>query len=436
MKRFIGSLQADLSASLVVFLVALPLCMGIAIGSGADPMAGLVAGIVGGIVVGLISGSSLSVSGPAAGLTVVVAAAIADLPSYGAFLLSVVIAGFFQIILGKIRAGSMSEFVPSSVIKGMLAAIGLILIMKQLPHFLGCDTNFEGDETFSQNDGQNTFTEVAGAFLHPSARAILIGLFSIGSLLLWQTNGMKQLKLTRIVPGSLVVVFAGIFINEMFLRYAPGYALGPNHTVNIPVSGNFNEFLGFFRLPDFQYLLHPKVWFTAITIAAIASIETLLGIEAVDKLDPKKRVSPPNRELIAQGAGNIFSGLLGGLPVTSVIVRSSANVGAGAQSKWSAVFHGALLLVCVYFIPSLLNKIPLTSLAAVLIFVGYKLTSPALYFSMYKKGLSQFLPFVITIVAIMLSDLLVGVAIGILSGIYFIIQSNFRTTIQLVEHGN
>ncbi len=432
-KGIFDNLSSDLPAALVVALVALPLCLGIASGSNAPYFSGIIAGVIGGIVVGAISGSPLSVSGPAAGLTSIVASAIAEVPAFEAFLLSVVIAGFIQLFLGFIKAGVIGDFVPSSVIKGMLAAIGIILIMKQLPHLVGYDADFEGDETFTQPDGQNTLTELLFAFRYISPAAMIIGFVSIGIQLLWDTNIFKANKVLRLIPAALVVVLMGVFINYAFKSWYVELALVEEHLVNIPVSGSITSFVSLFTFPDLAFLSNYNVWVAGVTIAIVASLESLLSLEASDKLDPYKRVSPTNRELIAQGTGNILSGLIGGLPVTAVIVRSSANVMAGAQSKMSAILHGVLLLLCVFFIPDVLNMIPKSALAGVLIFVGYKLAKPTIFKEQYRKGMDQLLPFVVTIVVILFTDLLVGILVGILVGLFFVAYSNFKRAILIVH---
>lgn len=433
MKKYVQSIGADLSASIVVLLVALPLCLGIALGSQAPLFSGIIAGIVGGIVIGTFSGSHLSVSGPAAGLTVIVATAIGKLPAYEAFLLAVVIAGFLQIILGYVRAGILGDYVPNSVIKGMLAAIGLILILKQFPHLVGYDkASFEGSESF-KDQSENTFTGIFAAFNYFSPAAILIGSISLAVLVIWESKAIKKQKWLGYVPGPLVVVLLGTWINELLTIYKPAQALEASHLVRLPVAASLQEFTGFFRFPDISHLNNGEVWKTALTLAVVASLETLLGIEAVDKLDPYKRVTPTNRELKAQGIGNIVSGMLGGLPLTSVIVRSSANVTAGAKTKISAIFHGVLMLLSVVFIPTLLNKIPLSALASILIFTGYKLAKISLMRDFYNKGWDQFVPFMVTILAILLTDLLIGIMIGILVGLFFMIRSNFRSSVFVIN---
>lgn len=426
----------DLSASIVVLLVALPLCLGIALGSGAPLFSGIIAGVVGGIIVGFFSGSQLSVSGPAAGLTVIVATAILKLQVYEAFLLAVVIAGILQIILGFIKAGVIGDYIPNSVIKGMLAAIGLILILKQFPHLVGYDADFLGDESFDQGNKENTFSGIFSAFNKITPSAIVIGAASLFILMLWEQKFIKSKKWLQVIPGPLLVVLIGTIINEGYKLYHPDYALEIKHLVTLPVASNASEFFSFFTFPSLQYLKNPDVWITGVTLAIVASLETLLGIEAVDKLDPLKRVSPPNRELKAQGIGNFVSGMLGGLPLTSVVVRSSANVNSGAKTKLSTILHGVFLLLCVFFIPAILNKIPLAALAAILIFTGYKLAKVSLFKDFYQKGWDQFVPFVITILAILTTDLLKGILIGIAVGLFYMIRSNFRSSVFVVNDEN
>lgn len=413
------NLKRDLPASIVVFLVALPLCLGIALASGAPLFAGLIAGIVGGIVVGFISGAQLSVSGPAAGLTAIVLGAITSLGNYEIFLLALVLAGVFQLVLGLIKAGTIGNYFPSSVIEGMLAAIGLMLILKQLPHALGVDKDFFGDEGFFQRDGNNTFSAIPNAFGEFSMAAVTISLLSIIILIFW-----PKIKKLNAIPAPFLVVALGIGLALFFKGTAN--ELKGDHMVNIPTFSGWEEFKGLFRSPDFSAIVRSDVWIVAITIAVVASLETLLGVEAVDKIDPIKRVTPTNRELIAQGIGNVTSGMLGGLPMTSVIVRSSANTNAGARTKMSSVFHGAWLLLSLLFIPGIINMIPLACLAAILLVTGYKLTRIALYKHMYHKGWDQFVPFVATVVAVVLTDLLKGVAIGMLISIFYLLRTNMR----------
>ncbi len=437
MKKYFQHAGSDLPASIVVLLVALPLCLGIALGSGAPLFSGIIAGIVGGTVIGLLSGSQLSVSGPAAGLTVIVAGGILKLQVYEAFLLAVVIAGILQLILGFLKAGVIGDYVPNSVIKGMLAAIGLILILKQFPHLVGYDADFVGDETFAQGDTKNTFSEMFQAIGFITPAAVIIGAVSLVILIFWESKWIKQNKLLKLVPGPLIVVLAGVFISEYLKSSNPSLALETKHLVSLPAANDIRSFFSFFTFPDIKFLNNPDVWITAATLAIVASLETLLGIEAVDNLDPLKRVTPTNRELKAQGVGNIVSGMIGGLPLTSVVVRSSANVSAGAKTKVSTIMHGVLLLLCVMFIPLLLNKIPLSALAAILIFTGYKLAKISLFKEFFRKGWDQFVPFVVTILAILLTDLLIGIIVGIFVGLFFMVRSNFRSSVLVVnDHNN
>ena len=435
-KKYFQTGASDFSASIVVLLVALPLCLGIALGSGAPLFSGIIAGVVGGIIVGALSGSQLSVSGPAAGLTVIVATAILKLQVYEAFLLAVVIAGVLQVILGFIKAGVIGDYIPNSVIKGMLAAIGLILILKQFPHLVGYDADFSGDESFDQGNKENTFSGILSAINYITPSAVVIGAVSLLILMFWEQKFIKSKKWLQVIPGPLLVVLVGTIMNECFKFYYPDYALELKHLVTLPVATSAGEFLSFFTFPSLKYLNNPDVWITGVTLAIVASLETLLGIEAVDKLDPLKRVSPPNRELKAQGIGNIVSGMFGGLPLTSVVVRSSANVNSGAKTKGATILHGMFLLLCVFFIPAILNKIPLAALAAILIFTGYKLAKVSLFKDFYQKGWDQFVPFVVTIIAILTTDLLKGIIVGIGVGLFYMIRSNFRSSVLVVNDEN
>jgi SulP family sulfate permease len=413
------NLKKDIPSSIVVFLVALPLCLGIALASGAPLFAGILTGIVGGIVVGTLSGSQLSVAGPAAGLTVIVLNAITGLGSYEVFLLSVVLAGLIQVALGIIKAGTIANYFPSAVIEGMLAAIGIILIMKQLPHAVGYDADFEGDEGFQQANDSNTFSGFFAALSRINYGAVIISIVSLLVMIYW-----PKVKKLAIIPAPLLVVVAGIGLS--FLFNGSSFGLREKQLVNLPVVGSINEFFGLLRSPDFSFIGSKQVWITAATIAIVASLETLLCLEATDKIDPIKRVSPTNRELVAQGAGNIVSGLLGGLPLTAVIVRSSANINAGARTKTSAILHGILLLLSLLLIPVLINQIPLSCLASILLITGYKLARISLFKHMWHKGLDQFIPFVVTIIAVVFTDLLIGVGIGMLVGIFYILRTNLR----------
>jgi len=423
------NLRHDLPASIVVFLVALPLCLGVALASGAPLFSGVIAGVVGGIVVGLFTGSALSVSGPAAGLTTIVLASIGTMGGFESFLVTVVLAGIIQVTLGFLRAGSIGNYFPSAVIKGMLAAIGIILILKQIPHAVGFDRDFEGDESFTQRDGENTFTELVQALglIHPGA--IIVCAVSLFILIVWDKPLMKRLKIAGFLPAPLIVVLAGLGLNVLFQRSFPQWEILTEHLVSLPVSADIGSFLGHFTFPDFSAITKSQTWVVAFTIAIVASLESLLSIDAVDKLDPYKRTSPLNKELKAQGLANIVSGLIGGLPVTAVIVRSTANMSAGAKTKTSSIVHGFLLLFTAFLIPSFLNLIPLASLAAILLVVGFKLASPSLIKGMYKKGWDQFIPFAVTIIAILLTDLLKGISIGILVGLFFVLKTNFRRSV-------
>lgn len=432
-QSYLRNFSSDFPASIVVYLVALPLCLGIALGSETPLFSGIIAGIVGGIVIGALSGSQLSVSGPAAGLTAIVAGAMALLPSFEAFLMAVVLCGIFQLMLGYAKAGVIGDYIPKSVIKGMLAAIGIILILKQVPHLIGYDKNFEGDEAFLQKDGNNTFSAIVTAFKAITPVAVLIGIICLGFQFFWEGFAGKKGGWLKLVPAPLLVVLLGIGINQLMVIRFPGYALSPDHMVNIPVAASAGEFFSFFTFPDWGMVFNRQVWMTAVTLALVASIETLLGIEAVDNLDPQKRISPTNRELKAQGVGNLLSGLIGGLPLTSVIVRSSANVNAGARTKMSSIYHGIFLLLSVAFIPGLLAYIPFSALAAILIYTGYKLAKPSLFKQYYKKGWDQFIPLVATVIIVLLTDLLIGVLAGLAIGLFFSARSNFQTAVFIVN---
>lgn len=417
--------KTDILSGAVVFLVALPLCLGIALASGAPLFAGIIAGVVGGIVVGILSKSQLSVSGPAAGLTAIVLAAIGTLGSYQTFLVAVVLAGAIQIVLGLVKAGTISNYFPSNVIEGMLTAIGVIIILKQLPHAIGYDVDNEGDFFFiEKNTGHNTFSALIDAVNYSHLGAITITLVSLAILIAF--TKIEFLKKLKVVPGALVVVVVGVLINEIFKASGSSLAISQEHLVRLPVPKSFNDFVGQFSLPNFAEIARPDVWVVALTIAVVASIETLLCIEASDKLDPLKRYTDTNRELLAQGTGNILSGLLGGLPMTSVIVRTSANITSGGLTKTATIAHGILLLLAVVSIPAILNKIPLACLAAVLLMIGYKLASPTVFKHMWKSGKYQFIPFVITVVAVVFTDLLEGVAIGLVVSIFFILRANLK----------
>ena len=431
-----ATLRADIPSSIVVALVALPLCLGVALASGAPLFAGLIAGIVGGIVVGAVSKSPLSVSGPAAGLTVIVLTAIESMPTFQVFTLSVMLAGILQIGFSLTRSGVLAEFVPSSVITGMLAAIGLILILKQIPHLVGYDADFEGSFEFHGADGTNTFSSLWNSLtgaLTPGA--LLIGGVSLAFLFWWDAVKPKEGPL-RFVPGPLVVVLIGVLGNLLLGVVMPAWQLGTEHLVQVPIVDSLAKFPSLFSLPDFSAIGTSVVWITAVTLAIVASLESLLSVKAVDELDPRRRTTDKNWELLAQGSGNIVSGLIGGLPVTTVIVRSTANVDARAERKMSTILHGSWLLLSVALIPTVLNLIPLSALAAVLIATGYKLTKPKLFTERYKQGWTQFVPFVVTILAILFTDLLKGIGIGLAVGFVFVVARNFRTAITFACDGS
>ena len=422
-------LKNDLPASIVVFFVAVPLCLGIALASGAPLFAGIIAGIVGGIVVGIASGSPLGVSGPAAGLAVIVLTSITTLSgSWEAFLMAVVLAGVIQLVLGYAKAGFIAYFFPGSVIKGMLTGIGLLIILKQIPHALGWDKDAIGDDAFAQIDGQNTFSEISKALEFITPGAVLIAVISLAILILWDTVLTKKHKIFQLIQGPIVVVVLGIFMNIAYTKGLLPFSLNQKQIVSVPIPDSLQSFFGQFTFPDFSAIANFEVWKIAIVLAIVASLETLLCVEATDKLDPDKRVTPTNRELKAQGLGNIVSGLIGGLPITQVIVRSSANINFGGKTKMSAILHGVFLLLSALFIASLLNLIPLASLAAILLMVGYKLAKPELFKQMYKQGWEQFVPFAATIVAILATDLLKGITVGLLVGIFYTLRHSYRNS--------
>ncbi|SNS41699.1 Sulfate permease, MFS superfamily [Ekhidna lutea] len=416
--------KSDIPASIVVFLVAVPLCLGIALASGAPLFSGIISGIVGGIIVGLISGSSVGVSGPAAGLAVIVLAGIQDLESFPVFLAAVVVSGIIQILLGIAKAGIIGYYFPSSVIKGMLSAIGIIIFLKQIPHAFGYDADPEGDLEFVQPDGENTFSELITMLDFIQEGAVIIFAISMAVLILWERPFMKRIKIFQVIQGPLIVVTAGIIINQLFA--GSSLYIDETHMVSLPVAGTFMDFINQFTFFDPAAMLRKDVLILGATIAVVGSLETLLCVEATDKLDPQKRITPTNRELVAQGTGNIISGMIGGLPITQVIVRSSANIQSGGKTKLSPIFHGVLLLISAIFIPNILNLIPLSSLAAILIVVGYKLAKPSLFKKMYAAGRSEFIPFMVTILGIIFTDLLIGIIMGLVVGIFHILYNNFR----------
>ncbi len=427
MKSAISHFKNDLSASIVVFFVALPLCLGIALASGAPLFSGLIAGVVGGIVVGSLSGSNIGVSGPAAGLSAIVLSAIATLGNFENFLVAVVLGGLIQILFGVLRAGIIGYYFPSSVIKGMLTGIGIIIILKQIPFFFGYSANPQGDFAFFQIDGENTFSELIKMLQYIQPGSTLVGLLGLAILIVWERNLSKKGKIFQVIPGPLVaVVFSVVFYT--LTQSHDILAIGSAHLVSVPVPGNIMSFFGQFNFPNFQAVTNSDIWTVAFTIALVASLETLLCVEATDKLDPHKNVTPTNRELVAQGTGNIISGLIGGLPITQVIVRSSANIQSGGRSKLSTINHGFLLLVSILLIPKLLNMIPLSVLAAILLLVGYKLAKPRLFKKMYDLGWKQSIPFTVTVFGIVFIDLLYGIGLGLAAGIVVILIKSYQNS--------
>ncbi len=432
----VPNLRYDLPAGLVVFLVALPLCLGIALASDAPLISGIVSGVVAGLLVGPLSGSQLSVSGPAAGLTVLVAGGIAELGGFEAFLPAVILAGVMQLVAGLLRGGVLANIFPVSVIDGMLAGIGIILILKQIPHALGRDADYQGDLDFWLMGHQaNTFTEIDAAIRTASPGVVLVAAACLVVLLLWQRPFIAKQGWTRVLPGPLAAVLTGVLLNELFAAVAPGLHIKAEegHMVSLPVLGSPMNLWRALPSPDWSGLGNASTWTIAATIAAVASLETLLSVEAVDKLDPFRRTSDTNRELMAQGVGNMVTGALGGLPMTSVIVRSSTNVYSGGRTRMSAVIHGLFLGGLVLAVPWLLNRIPLAALAAVLLTIGYKLARVSLFKKMYQAGADQFVPFVVTVTVTVFSDLLTGVLVGLAVGVVMVMITNFTTAVSVVN---
>jgi MFS superfamily sulfate permease-like transporter len=423
------SLKADVPASIVVFFVALPLCLGIALASGAPLLSGLIAGVIGGVVVGVLSGSNLGVSGPAAGLAAIVAAAITELGSFEVFLVAVVLAGLIQILFGILRFGIIGYFFPNSVILGMLSGIGIIIILKQIPHLFGYDSEPMGADEFVETSGENTFSAISHILGNIGPGSIIIGILGLALILFWDTILAKKSKIFTVIQGPIIAVLVGTIIKLIFDN--SDIAVRDIHLVSIPVVSSLSDLKGFLTFPDFSAIRNPRVLTIAFTLALIASLETLLSVEATDKLDPAKNVTPTNRELFAQGMGNILSGLIGGLPLTQVIVRSSANLQSNAKSKLSAIIHGLLLLLAVLALPKILNHIPLSVLAAVLIVVGYKLAKPSLFKKMWAKGWTQFVPFVATIAVIVAKDLLWGILAGLFIGVVVIMVKSYQNSLFL-----
>ncbi|MBW2415605.1 MAG: SulP family inorganic anion transporter [Deltaproteobacteria bacterium] len=417
---------ADLVSGTVVFLVALPLCLGVALASGAPLISGVIAGVVGGMVVTLVSRSALGVSGPAAGLTVIVLVAIQDL-GFKAFLLAVVLSGVLQVAAGYLRAGIIGYYFPSSVVKGMLAGIGIILVLKQIPHALGYAATYEGDLQFAEADGGNSLTEIAAALSQLAPGALLIALVSLAILLAWERPAIRRRPRLAAIPAPLLVVSAGVVSNEAFGLLAPAWHLAGEQLVALPTPASPSEWFDLLAFPDFGALAEQQVYVVAFTLAVVGSLETLLSVEAVDKIDPDRRVTPTSLELKAQGIGNMVSGLLGGLPVTQVIVRSAANVQGGGRTRFASFVHGGLLLLCVMLIPGVLNRIPLACLAGILLVTGYKLAKVSVFREMARLGWWQFVPFLVTVVGLVLTDMLTGIALGMVVGVFHILKAHYRT---------
>ncbi len=427
-----ASLKYDLPAGLAVFLIAVPLSLGIALASGAPLFSGLIAGIIGGLVVAPLSGSVLGISGATAGIAVIVWSAIERL-GFNGFLLALFVAGIFQIIMGLSKAGVIAYYFPSSVINGMLSGMGLILFLKQIPHAMGYDRDYEGDTSFFQSDNYSSFTELGNMVEFSSPTAIVIAGVSLAILVLWEQPFMKKQRFFQVFQGILIAILAGTLINAGLQSFYPELALGGGHLVMIPVLNNANDLWSQLHYPDFSQLNNPAIYLTALTLAVVASLKTLLAAEAVDKMDPYKRVTPTNRELIAQGIGNACSGLIGGLPLAQVIVRSSIGVQAGGQTKLTSIICGFLLLFSAVFIPTLINKIPLASLASVLLVVGYKLIRPKSFTLMYQAGMYHFIPFCITILGLIFTDLLFGLMIGLVAALFSILLENYKSAFYLNE---
>ena len=442
MKKLLNSWREDLPASIIVFFVALPLCLGIGLASTTVegftpiPVSGLIAGIIGGIVVGLLSNSRLGVSGPAAGLITVVISSIAMLGSFNAFLLALILAGILQVIFSLLRAGIIANYLPSGVIKGMLAAIGITLILKEIPHLIGYDKDYVGDEAFLQQDGHNTLTEILYAVKALDPGIAIIGLVSLGLIVLFEQPSLKKSIVFKYIPSMLWVIIIGTLINVVLTATGHDLHIAKEHLVQIPSLTSWEAIQLQMHFPDFSFITNPKVYVVALTIATIASLETLLSVEAIDRLDPEKAITNANRELLAQGIGNTIAGLLGGIPITQVIVRSTANLNGGAKTKMSAVYHGLWLVVAILLIAPILNLIPLATLAAILITVGYKLTNLKLIKAQFSKGWDQFIPFIATIIAILFTDLLKGIGIGLVIAIFYIIKRNFKGNHDVLTRGN
>lgn len=428
----------DLTAGVSVFLVSLPLCLGIALASGAPLFAGLIAGIIGGIVVGLFSGSESSVSGPAAGLAVIIAESITKIGSYEAFLVVVILAGLIQVGMGLLKAGRLSSFFPNSVIRGMLVGIGLVIILKQIPHALGRDNDYEGEFEFSQlADSENTLSEIYRALVTASPGAVVISVICLFILIFWYRQAGKGIRFFQVLPAALVIVFVGVGLNQFFRYFLTDWYLGDSnqHMVRIPTVSAGKGLGSIIDLPDFSVLGNIRIYGIAATLALVASLETLLNLEAADRVDPLRRVSSTNQELVAQGIGNMLSGLVGGLPITAVVIRTSTNIFSGAKSRLSTIIQGILLLLSVFLAASVLNYIPLACLAALLIVIGYRLANPGVFKAVYGEGLSQFIPFIITVLGILFTNLLIGILVGLAVGYVFVLYTNAQSSFRVIRDG-
>ena len=431
-------LSGDLTAGLSVFFASLPLCLGIALASGAPSLAGLIAGIVGGLVVGSLSGSEVSVSGPAAGLAVIVLDSIRTIGSYEAFLVAVVLAGLFQVLLGLLKVGRLSSFFPNSVIRGMLVGIGIVIVLKQIPHALGRDSDYEGDFGFGQlADRENTLTEIYQALLAPNLGAVVISVVSLLILIYWERMSKQTIRFFELFPAALTIILVGVGLNQLFKYVKPEWYLGDSsaHMVQIPLVSAENNLASVIRTPDFSVLSNLRIYGIALTIALVASLESLLNIEASERIDPLRRIPSPNQELVAQGVGSIVSGLIGGLPVASVVVRTSTNIMTGARTRLSTILNGALLFLSLFLAGSVLNHIPLSCLAALLIMVGYKLIRPRIASSVYKEDLSQFIPFIVTVLIIIFINLLIGIIVGTVVGLLFVLYTNSQSSFRVIRDG-
>jgi carbonic anhydrase len=425
-------LKFDLVAAIVVFLVAIPLCLGIALASGVPLFSGILSGIIGGIVVGSLSGSHVSVSGPAAGMAAVVVAAVAQLGDFHTFLLALTLAGLIQIFIGAFKAGFVADYVPSNVVQGLLCAIGILLIIKQLPFAFTLSADFNELKTHLLETTEEglTISPLLTLSEHLNSGAMIITFVSLALMIYFEKTKQKILKE---IPAPILVVILGIFINELFMWFNSPMIQDSPQLVNIPKTESVLEFFGQLQFPNWSAWLNPKVYLYAFIIAIVASLETLLNFKAGEKLDKLRRYSSSSQELIAQGVGNMTVGLIGGIPITSVIVRTSINIQAGSKTKISAILHGVFILFAVMLIPAALNKIPLSSLASILIYTGYKLNKPSIYTNIYAQGMDRFIPFIVTVISIIVFNLLTGILIGLAISLFYILKSNSQARIDIIK---